>query len=754
MLQGAAHRHLLVSRRSYTSALYKFAKKVMPKISNTERAALNAGTVGFDRVIFGGSPSLKHLRDYDVRLSQEEQEFLDKVVRPLCEQLDDYKIVQNRDLPEVFWETCKKKGLFGMMIPKEYGGKGFSAHMHSQVVQLISSRSGNASATVTVPNSLGPGELLVRYGTKQQKDYFLPKLANGDLIPCFGLTAPHSGSDAASLIGSDGTIVQKDGKVGIVASFKKRYITLAPVAGVVGVALNVKDPDNLLKGKGSAGVTLVLLERDHPGLKIGPRHDPLMAAFMNGTVEGENVFIPMDAVIGGQERCGFGWNMLMDCLAEGRAVSLPGSAVGASKLALNAVGAYSRIRKQFKVPVAELSGVQEPLARIAGNAFIMTAGQQLINSMLAKHEQPAVLGAIMKYEATSRAREVANDGMDIVGGAGICRGPNNFMGNGYMNVPIAITVEGANILTRTMIIFGQGLTRAHPHLYDLIKTLEGDANDLKGFTRELNNIVKHAFSNTFNSVSRALFRERSSGKPSNLVTYYESQLSRLAANFAIQADLCLTIGGMIKFEEMLSGRMADALGRLYLGYACLWYYQKVGGRNVEGLDDVLVYSMNSLLYECQEALKGVATNFPIKPVGWLMRGLTFPTGSPYKAPTDAQKKKVARLASTPNAFRDLLAENMFISSNANDQIRRLNDFLPKAVEADKILSKARKEKRQLTAAEQALVDEVEKARDAIIQVDVFQRLGAEVHEGPDYVRPALKGTRFVQQPVRVKSASA
>lgn len=754
MLRSAVSRHLLASKRAYTSGLYKFAKKVMPKISNTERAALNAGTVGFDRIIFSGSPSLKDLKDYDVKLSKEEQEYLDKVVRPLCEELDDYQISKDRDLPDVFWETCKKKGLFGMMIPKEFGGLGFSGHMHSQVVQLIGSRSPNASATVTVPNSLGPAELLVRYGTKEQKDHFLPKLAKGDLIPCFGLTAPHSGSDAASMIGSDGVLVEKDGKVGIVASFKKRYITLAPVAGVVGLALNLKDPNNLLKGKGEPGITIVLLERDHPGLKVGKRHDPLNAAFMNGPVEGEDVFIPLSAVIGGQERIGFGWNMLMECLAEGRAVSLPGSSVGAAKLALNAVGAYSRIRKQFKVPVAELSGVQEPLARIAANTFIMTSGQQLINSMLAKHEQPAILGAIMKYETTNRGRDVANDGMDIVGGAGICRGQNNFIGNGYMSVPIAITVEGANILTRTLIVFGQGLTRAHPHLFSLIQTLESDADDFKGFTRELNNIIKHGVTNTVQSFSRALFRQRSSGKPSNLVAHYESQLSRLAANFAIQSDLCLTLGGKIKFEEMLSGRMADALSKLYFGYACLWYYQKVGGRNVEGLDDVLMYSMDSLLYECQEALQGVSSNFPVRPIGWVMRALTFPTGSPYSPPNDVQKKKVGRIASTPNAFRDLMTENMFISSDPSDQIRRLNDYLPKAVEADKILSKARKEKRQLTASEQALVDEVEQARDAIIQVDVFDRLGAEEYQGADYVRSALKNTRFVQEPVRVKSASA
>ena len=332
----------------------------MPKLSDTERAALNAGTVGFDRNIFSGKPSSKDLEKYKVpQFSAAEQSFMDKDVKELCELLDDHKITEDRDMPEEFWNHCKKKGFFGMIVPTQYGGKGFSAHGHSQVVQMISTRSGSAAGTVTVPNSLGPGELLMRYGTEEQKDYFLPKLAVGDLIPCFGLTAPHSGSDAASMSEAYGEVVERNGELGIVASFNKRYITLAPVAGCVGLAFNLKDPNNLLKGTGSEGITIALLERDHEGLKMGPRHDPLVASFMNGSVKGEGVFIPMKDIIGGQSRCGFGWNMLMDCLAEGRSVSLPASAVGGAKLAVNAVGAYSRIRKQFRVPIAEMGGVQE-----------------------------------------------------------------------------------------------------------------------------------------------------------------------------------------------------------------------------------------------------------------------------------------------------------------------------------------------------------------------------------------------------------
>lgn len=349
------------------------------------------------------------------------------------------------------------------MIPKKYGGKGFTGHGHSQVIMKVSTRSGSAAGTCAVPNSLGPGELLVRYGTEEQKDYFLPQLASGQLIPCFGLTSPHSGSDAASMSEAFGEVVEdKDGKLGIIASFNKRYITLAPVAGVVGLAFNLRDPKGLLAKNGqggSEGITIALLERDHPGLEMGRRHDPLMTSFMNGPITGKDVFIPMTSIIGGQQRCGFGWNMLMDCLAEGRAVSLPASAVGAAKMAVAGVGAYARIRKQFRVPLAEMGGVQEVLARIAGETFILSAAQLLTNSMLQNHEQPAVLSAVMKHECTGRCRNVMNDAMDVLGGSGIMRGVGNFAGNGYMNIPIAITVEGANILTRTLIAYGQGLTR-------------------------------------------------------------------------------------------------------------------------------------------------------------------------------------------------------------------------------------------------------------------------------------------------------
>ncbi len=733
------------AKRNIWSKAYQVAKGMMPKISPTERAALNAGTVGFDKCIFTGDPSLKDLKKYTIPNHPEEQSFLKNETQALCELLDDHKITEDRDFPEEVWNKCKTQGFFGLIVPKKYGGKGFSAHAHSQVVQKISTRSSSLAGTVTVPNSLGPCELLMRYGTDEQKNYYLPKLAKGELVPCFGLTAPHSGSDAASMSEAFGEVVERDGKLGIVASFNKRYITLAPVAGVVGLAFNLKDPKGLLKGKGSEGITIALLERDHPGLHMGRRHDPLVAAFMNGTVTGEDVFIPMDKLIGGQERCGFGWNMLMDCLAEGRSVSLPASAVGGAKMALNAVGAYARIRKQFRVPIAEMGGVQEALGRIASEAYILTSAQLLINSMLAQHEQPAVLSAVMKYQTTHRSRLVVSDAMDVMGGSGICRGPNNHVGNGYMGMPIAITVEGANILTRSMITFGQGLNRAHPNLIDIVNSIE-KGNDVQGFSTHVKGFMGHLFTNVGRSISRSLFRPRSKGK--DLSAYYEGQLGRLASNFALSADLALVLGGRLKFEEMLSGRFSDALGTLYLGYACLWYYNQ--NKAVEGINDILELAMENLLQENEKALRGIAGNFPIPGLGAVMQAISSPTGNVYNGPSDAHIQKAAKLISTPSGIRDLLSQGIFISENPNDRIRQLNEIMPLSVKADQAVAAAKKAKRPLTTEEQALVDKVAVVVDNLIQVDVFDKLGVEKHMGDDYIRPALRGTRFAAKELQLQ----
>ncbi|CAM9411921.1 unnamed protein product [Chrysoparadoxa australica] len=656
---------------------------------------------------------------------------MDNEVRELCEMVNDYDISRDRDLPKHVWDYIRQKGFLGMCIPKEYGGKGFSAHGHSQVVQKISCVSGSAAVTVMVPNSLGPGELLMRYGTTLQKDNFLPRLSRGEIIPCFGLTGAASGSDAASMRDT-AVVVEENGVLGMRATFAKRYITLAPVAGVVGLAINLKDPSSLLKGQGAEGITVVLLERGHPGLRLGDRHDPCQGSFMNGTVEGEDVFIPLDHIIGGQERAGFGWNMLMDCLAEGRGVSLPAMSVAASKMTCNTVGAYARIRKQFKVPLADLEGVQEHLARMGGNTLALTSAQHLMNAMLNDHEQPAVLSAVLKQQLTSRMRDNVNDAMDVLGGAGICNGPSNFIANGYMSVPIAITVEGANTLTRSLIIFGQGLTRSHPHLLDIIKSIQA-GNDTAGFNKALVQMVQHGVLNAGRSFGRALFRSRSTSNPE---AYYASQLNRLTAAFAYCADVSLTMGGKIKFAEMLSGRYADVLSNLVLGYATLWYTSH--HKNVKGIDKVMDFQMQKLLCDTEEAFQGIFDNFPIRPLAWAMRGVAFPTGFSYSQPSDKLSKQVADLISTDSEVRQLFTKNTFVSSDLNNRVALIHDALPKALAADKILLAMRREKREATAAEQVVIDEAEAAREVIIQVDSFRGLGKEVVEGTDSEqRPAL-----------------
>lgn len=724
-------------KRNYIKPAYDLAKKVMPKISSTENAALNAGTVGFDGSLFTGNPSLKHLVDtYSISLSADETSFMNNQVNKLCSLLDDYEIIRNRDLPEHVWKYLKDERFFGMIIPKKYGGLGFTAHGHSQVVTKIASKSGSAAVTVMVPNSLGPGELLMRYGTEDQKNYYLPRLAKGEIIPCFGLTGPTSGSDAAAMVDS-GVIEVRDGVLGISATFNKRYITLAPVAGVVGLAINVKDPSGLLKGEGGEGITIALLKKGHPGLRIGDRHDPLVGSFMNGTVQGENVWIPMTDVLGGQTRIGFGWNMLMDCLAEGRAISLPALSVAAGQGVASLVGAYARIRKQFKVPIAEMEGVQESLGRISSQAYIMMSAQKLTNAMLNNHEQPAVISAIMKQQMTARMRVCVNDGMDILGGAGICNGKNNFLANAYASIPIAITVEGANILTRSLIQFGQGLTRSHPHLVHLIQTIQ-KGDDMSGFNKQLTAIIKHFLVNLGGSLAGTFTRARFSfQKKADLSGYYESQLNKLSSNFALCSDFALFLGGKLKAAEFLSGRYADVLSNLYLGYAVLWHYKK---EPLAGIEPVMEFAMQTILFDIEEAFHGIFANFPIPVLGPVMQALSFPTGKCYAKPTDELLRQTAAAITTDSAFAKALRYNLYLSPDvANDRPALLLHTLGKAVEADKVYARLRKEKRSPSETERVLLEEVEKARNTIVQVDSFARLGQEIFHREDWnasMRPA------------------
>mmetsp|Transcript_41783 Transcript_41783/g.87697 ORF Transcript_41783/g.87697 Transcript_41783/m.87697 type:complete len:818 (-) Transcript_41783:145-2598(-) len=737
--------------------VYRWARGVLPPISKTENIALGCGTIGFDRDIFSGSPSLQHLIDtYTPRLSPDEQSFLDHQVTHLCTLLNDHDVVTDKDFTKEAWDYMRDEKFFGMKIPKEWGGLGFSTHAVSCVLAKLATQCFDANATVAVPNSLGPGELLARYGTSEQKEYFLPRLADGTLIPCFGLTGPHSGSDATSLIGSDCVVEQRNGELGVVASFKKRYITLAPVAGVVGLGLNLKDPEGLLNGVGEEGFTVALLERGHDGLEMGKRHIPLSAAFMNGTVEGEDVWIPMTSILGGQERCGFGWNMFVECLAEGRGVSLPAGSIGAARTVVAGVGAYSRVRKQFRVPIAEFGGIQEAMAKSGSDGLITIAGGDVMNAIVDNHEAPMVISSVMKQNCTERGRRIVECGMDIAAGSAICRGDKNYMGNAYMSLPIAITVEGANIMTRSFQIIGQGLTRCHPHMSDLLKALQLPPSEEKEavqtFVRQFHKIVGHGITNFFGSVTKgigATFANKTRSKKAykdgdNLLVFHEKQLLRLSNNFALTADLCFTLGGRLKFEELLMGRLADALGAIYLGYATLHHYHR--RRGIEGLEALTEHAMLRLEREAQDALYSASENFPgpLGPVAsTVMKMGCFPMGGltrPYADPGDDLTKEVSRLLTTPSEIRDMFEEGIYSAPDGTThQMTDLIKALPICMEADAVASALRREKREPTADETNLIAKADALRDALIQVDVFEHATAAEAQ-PGYVRPALVGT--------------
>mmetsp|Transcript_45007 Transcript_45007/g.141681 ORF Transcript_45007/g.141681 Transcript_45007/m.141681 type:complete len:759 (+) Transcript_45007:29-2305(+) len=730
MLRGVSRN---VARRTFFNAAYGLAKKVMPKISETEAAALNSGSVSFDGELFKGDTSSKHLLEkYSLKLTPEEEAFLKNETEQLCEMLNNHQIDVDQNLPPNVWQFIREKRFMGMIIPKKYGGLGFSGHGHALVVEKIAGRNGAAAVTVMVPNSLGPGELLYHYGTEEQKNHYLPRLANGIDIPCFGLTGAPNGSDAAGSMVDEGVVVMEDGVLGMRVNFSKRYITLAPVATLVGLAFKLKDPSKLLT-KGKEGITVALLPTSPnqfapsgiQGLKTGNRHDPLGTPFMNGTVQGQNVFIPMSCIIGGEERAGYGWNMLVECLGEGRGISLPAGSIAGMKLSTLAVGGYARIRKQFKVPIADMEGVQEKLAVIARNSYQSIAAQHLFNAILATGQKPPVLSAIMKQQCTEKGRESINEAMDIIGGAGIIKGPSNYLASGYQAIPIGITVEGANTLTRSLIIFGQGLNRSHPHLLDLIQTIQ-KGNDLQGFNRELTLVFKHAFTNLGRSVSRGLSVQLQP-KGGNIVGYHEAQLHRLTACFAFLSDVGMILGGGLKTAEFVSGRYADILGNLYIGYACLWFYQN--NRNVKDLAVLLDYAMADVCHKIQESMFGLFDNFPVPLVGLGMRLVTFPRGREYFVAKDSLRKKVSNLITTPTEVRSLMTENVFISKSPGDRVHQIAHAFNICISADEIARTIRREKREATAEESKVLAEADKLRDEIIQVDTFETLAGKDHRG-------------------------
>ena len=688
----------VVRRKIVTDRLFRIFQRTLPKMSKTEEEALQAGTVWWDGELFSGRPDWEKLLTVpSPELTERERSFIDGPVERLCRMLDDWQITEElQDLPEAIWNYIKEEGFFGMIIPKKYGGLEFSALAHSSVVMKLASRSMSAAVTVMVPNSLGPAELLLRYGTEEQKEHYLPRLARGEEIPCFALTGPQAGSDAASIpdtgVACRGEFNGKKDVLGIRLNWDKRYITLGPVATVLGLAFKLSDPDNLLGDREDIGITLALIPTDIPGVKIGSRHLPLNSAFLVGPTWGKDVFIPVDRIIGGPARSGEGWRMLMDCLAEGRSISLPALSTGCSKLASRAIGAYSHIRKQFNMPIGKFEGVEEALARIGGYTYLIDSARVMTAVGVDQGEKPSVVSAIVKYYLTELARKVINDAMDVQGGAAICMGPRNLLARPYQSIPISITVEGANILTRSMIIFGQGAIRCHPFLLSELNAVNNKDHrrGRKEFDRAIMGHIGFIISNAVRSfilgVTGSLVT-RVPGSPA--ARPYYRQLSRMSAAFAFASDIALLIlGGSLKRKERLSARLADVLGHMYLASAVLKRFENQGSPAEDR--PFLDWSCQYALYTIQESFYGLLNNFPNRYAAWLIRRIIFPLGKAFLPPDDRSDHKVAELLLSPSVSRERLTEGIHVPVTTDESLGLIEDALKKVIAAESVEKKVRK----------------------------------------------------------------
>ena len=662
-----------IRRNLITKPVFSIFKKILPPLSDTEREAMEAGDVWWDGDLFQGKPDWKKLHAIPkAELSAEEQAFMDNEVETLLKMLDDYKIVQEqRDLPPEVWQYIKDNGFFAMIIPKSYGGREFSAIANSTIVSRIATRSLTAAVTVMVPNSLGPGELLMHYGTQEQKDRWLPGLAAGKEVPCFALTGPEAGSDAGG-IPDTGVICkgQFEGKevLGIRLNWDKRYITLAPVATVLGLAFKLYDPENLLGAKTELGITCALIPTSHEGVQIGDRHFPMNMAFMNGTTYGKDVFIPIDWIIGGPDYAGRGWRMLVECLSAGRGISLPALATATGHLATRMTGAYSYVRQQFGMAIGKFEGVQEGLGRIGAYTYSLEAMRVMTAGAIDLKLSPSVVTAIAKYHMTEMSRTLLNDAFDIHSGRAIQVGPKNYLAHGYMGIPISITVEGANILTRNLMIFGQGATRCHPYV---LQELEAAANPnaeegLKQFDSLLMKHIGFAMGNTFGALWQGLTLGRFNSSPvSGETAKYYKQLSRMSRALALSADFSmLMLGGDLKRKEMLSARLGDVFSHLYMASAVLKFYED-NGRQVADLPFVR-YSIERNLFEIGKALDGFFQNFPSRVVARLLKTLVFPFGIGYKMPADAVTQEISDALLKPGVIRDRLTHLCFIGEGDED----------------------------------------------------------------------------------------
>ena len=706
-------------REKITRPLLDIYRTMLPSMSDTEREALEAGNVWWDGELFSGKPNWDRLMSYPApQLSDEEQAFFDGPCEELCSMLDDWEISHELgDMPEHVWEYIKKHKFFAMIIPKQYGGLEFSSYANAVVIMKLASRNTTASSTVGVPNSLGPAELLLHYGTEEQKQRYLPGLATAEEIPCFALTSPQAGSDAAALI--DSGVVCKDkwnGKqvTGIRLNWDKRYITLAPVATVLGLAFKLYDPDRLIGDIEDYGITAALIPTDTPGVTVGRRHLPLNIAFQNGPTSGKDVFVPLDFIIGGQEMAGKGWKMLVELLSVGRAITLPSTAAGGSQSAVYAAGAYTRIRRQFNAPIAKFDGIGEALTRIAGHTYIMNAAVSITSGAIDQGERPAVPSAILKYHCTEMGRKVANDTMDVHGGKAIMMGPKNYVGRGYMATPIAITVEGANILTRSLIIFGQGAMRCHPYVLRELHAAQDEDRDrgLREFDAALFGHIGYAISNLARSFFLALTHAKFSAVPLNTPTrrFYQN-INRYSAAFALATDFAmLTLGGKLKQKELLSARLGDVLSSMYLASSVLKHFENQGRRATDL--PLVEWSVRALMYNAQEQLHSFLRNLPNRPTAFLLRCFIFPRGRTYSAPSDDLVAKIVELVTRPGEARDRLSQQAYTTLEPGSPLGLLQEALELAEEMEPLERKLRQSQKEGLIQSDYLGHQIDEAENA------------------------------------------
>ncbi|EOI3578668.1 acyl-CoA dehydrogenase [Cronobacter turicensis] len=682
-------------RKSLISApVFRGFRKVMPPMSRTEKEAIDAGTTWWEGDLFRGNPDWQKLHNYpQPKLTAEEQAFIDGPVEEACRMANDFQITHEMaDLPPELWAFLKEHRFFAMIIKKEYGGLEFSAYAQSRVLQKLSGVSGILAITVGVPNSLGPGELLQHYGTEAQKNHYLPRLARGVEIPCFALTSPEAGSDAGA-IPDTGVVCmgewQGEQVIGMRLTWNKRYITLAPIATVLGLAFKLSDPDRLLGGEQELGITCALIPTNTPGVEIGRRHFPLNVPFQNGPTRGNDIFVPIDYIIGGPKMAGQGWRMLVECLSVGRGITLPSNSTGSLKSIALATGAYAHIRRQFKVSIGKMEGIEEPLARIAGNAYVMDAAASLITYGIMLGEKPAVLSAIVKYHCTHRGQQSIIDAMDIAGGKGIMLGEGNFLARAYQGAPIAITVEGANILTRTMMIFGQGAIRCHPYVLEEMAAAQN--NDVNAFDKLLFRHIGHVGSNMVRSFWLGLTNGLTSRSPTRDATrrYYQ-HINRLSASLALLSDMSMAVlGGSLKRRERISARLGDVLSQLYLASAVLKRYDDEGRQEADL--PLVHWGVQDALHQAEQAISDLLRNFPNGAVAGLLSLAIFPAGRRYDAPSDKLDHKLAKILQTPSATRSRIGRGQYLTPSEHNPVGLLEQALLEVMAADPIHQRICKE---------------------------------------------------------------